>query len=57
MSYLQDQKPVTLFELGKMRAEARKIVMLTGYDASFAALLGRAGVDVVLIGDSFGNVL
>ena len=57
MSYLQDQKPVTLFELGKMRAEARKIVMLTGYDASFAALLGRAGVDVVLIGDSLGNVL
>lgn len=25
MSYLQDQKPVTLFELGKMRAEGRKI--------------------------------
>ena len=57
MSYLQDQKPVTLFELGKMRAEGRKIAMLTGYDASFAALLGRAGVDVVLIGDSLGNVL
>ena len=57
MSYLQDQKPVTLFELGKMRAESRKIAMLTGYDASFAALLGRAGVDVILIGDSLGNVL
>lgn len=57
MSYLQDQKPVTLFELGKMRAEGRKIAMLTGYDASFAALLGRAGVNVVLIGDSLGNVL
>lgn len=57
MSYLQDQKPVTLFELGKMRAEGRKIAMLTAYDASFAALCGRAGVDVVLIGDSLGNVL
>lgn len=57
MSYLQDQKPVTLFELGKMRAEGRKIVMLTAYDASFAALLGRAGVDVALVGDSLGNVL
>lgn len=57
MSYLQDQKPVTLFELGKMRAEGRKIAMLTGYDASFAALLGRAGVDAVLVGDSLGNVL
>ena len=57
MSYLQDQKPVTLFELGKMRAEGRKIAMLTAYDASFAALLGRAGVDSILIGDSLGNVL
>jgi 3-methyl-2-oxobutanoate hydroxymethyltransferase len=57
MSYLQDQKPVTLFELGKMRAEGRKIAMLTAYDNSFAALLGRAGVDSILIGDSLGNVL
>mgnify|MGYP000855280437 FL=1 len=58
MSYLQENtKPVTLFELGKMRAEGRKIVMLTGYDASFAALLERCGVDVVLVGDSLGNVL
>ena len=57
MRSLQDLKPLTLFKLGKMRAEARKLVMLPGYDASFAALLGRAGVDVVLIGDSLGNVL
>jgi len=57
MSYLQDEKPVTLFELGKMRAEGRKISMLTCYDASFAALLDRAGVDTVLVGDSLGNVL
>ncbi|WP_374477610.1 3-methyl-2-oxobutanoate hydroxymethyltransferase [Zoogloea sp.] len=58
MSYLQESnKPVTLFELGKMRAEGRKIVMLTGYDASFAALLERCGVDVILVGDSLGNVL
>ncbi|NMG69778.1 3-methyl-2-oxobutanoate hydroxymethyltransferase [Parazoarcus communis] len=57
MSYLQDDKPITLFELGKMRADGRKIAMLTGYDASFAALLERCGVDVILIGDSLGNVL
>ena len=58
MSYLQENnKPVTLFELGKMRAEGRKIAMLTGYDASFAALLERCGVDVILVGDSLGNVL
>ncbi|HJV27216.1 MAG TPA: 3-methyl-2-oxobutanoate hydroxymethyltransferase [Aromatoleum sp.] len=57
MSYLQDDKPVTLFELGKMRAEGRKIAMLTCYDASFAALLDRNGVDIALVGDSLGNVL
>ncbi len=57
MSYLQDRKAITLFELGKMRAEGRKIAMLTAYDSSFAALCGRAGVDVILVGDSLGNVL
>lgn len=57
MTYLQDDKPITLFQLGRMRAEGRKIVMLTCYDASFAALLDRAGIDVLLVGDSLGNVL
>ena len=57
MSYLQDNKPITLTTLGKMRAEGEKIAMLTGYDASFAALLERCGVDTILIGDSLGNVL
>ncbi|MBR0568706.1 3-methyl-2-oxobutanoate hydroxymethyltransferase [Azoarcus sp. L1K30] len=57
MSYLQDEKPITLFELGKMRAEGRKIAMLTCYDSSFAALVERCGVDTVLVGDSLGNVL
>ncbi|WP_332672668.1 3-methyl-2-oxobutanoate hydroxymethyltransferase [Aromatoleum sp.] len=57
MSYLQDDKPVTLFELGKMRADGRKISMLTCYDASFASALERAGVDVVLVGDSLGNTV
>ena len=57
MSYLQEQKPLNLAELGKMRGEGRKIAMLTCYDASFASLLESAGVDVLLVGDSLGNVL
>ncbi len=40
-----------------MREAGEKIAMLTCYDASFAALLERAAVDVMLIGDSLGNVL
>ena len=57
MTYLQDSKPVTLHTLATMRAEGRKIAMLTCYDASFATLLEEAGVDVLLIGDSLGNVV
>jgi len=57
MTYLQDAKPITLTELGKMRAEGRKITMLTCYEASFAALLDRCGVDTILVGDSLGNTI
>ena len=52
-----DAKPVTLTTLARMKAEGEKIACLTAYDASFAALLDGAGVDVVLVGDSMGNVI
>jgi 3-methyl-2-oxobutanoate hydroxymethyltransferase len=48
---------ITLSTLQKMAQEDSKIVMLTCYDASFAAVLEEAGVDTLLIGDSLGNVL
>lgn len=58
MAYLQEtNKPVTLTELARMHAQSEKIAMLTCYDASFASLLDRCGVDVLLVGDSLGNVL
>ena len=40
-----------------MAAASEKIAMLTCYDASFAALAERAGVDMLLIGDSLGMVI
>lgn len=46
----------TLLDLRRAAAE-RKIAMLTCYDASFAAVLDRAGVDTLLIGDSLGMVI
>jgi 3-methyl-2-oxobutanoate hydroxymethyltransferase len=39
-----------------MRQAGEKIAMLTCYDSSFAALMDRCGVDVLLVGDSLGNV-
>jgi len=48
---------VTLRELASMKAERRPISMLTAYDATFAGLVDRAGVDCVLVGDSLGNVI
>ena len=40
-----------------LRARGEKIVMLTCYDASFAALCESAGVEILLIGDSLGMVV
>ena len=59
MTYLQEtsRSAVTVPKLQAMREAGEKIAMLTCYDASFAALLDRAGVDTLLIGDSLGNVL
>ena len=49
--------PVTIPRLREMKAKGEKIVMLTAYDASFAALCEAAGVDVLLVGDSLGMVV
>jgi 3-methyl-2-oxobutanoate hydroxymethyltransferase len=43
--------------LATMARDGTKIVMLTAYDASFAAVAERAGVDVLLVGDSLGMVI
>lgn len=61
--YLQDgqatpqRKAVTLPELQRMKETGEKIAMLTCYDASFAALMDVCAVDMLLVGDSLGNVL
>jgi 3-methyl-2-oxobutanoate hydroxymethyltransferase len=50
-------RPMTVPELHARKARGEKIVMLTAYDASFAALADAAGVDVLLVGDSLGMVV
>jgi len=50
-------KALNIADLGKMRAAGEKIACLTCYDASFALVEDRAGVDLILIGDSLGMVI
>lgn len=60
--YIQDsegttpRKAVTVPSLMRMRAEGTRIAVLTAYDASFASLMDNCGVDMLLVGDSLGNV-
>ncbi len=42
--------------LKQMKEDGEAVAMLTAYDAAEAELLDRAGVDVLLVGDSVGNV-
>src|SRR4051812_46006810 len=49
-------KAVTIPTLNAHRAAGQKITMLTCYDASFASLMDRCGVEILLIGDSLGMV-
>ncbi len=48
---------VTVRTLQRMKRQGDKIAMLTAYDASFAAILDKANLDVILVGDSLGNVI
>lgn len=49
-------KAKTVPSLIKMGSAGEKIAALTCYDASFAALMDHCGVDILLVGDSLGNV-
>ena len=48
---------ITVPELGRMKAAGERITMVTAYDWTFARLLDAAGVELLLVGDSLGNVV
>lgn len=50
------RKPLSLPRLREMHVQGEKIVMLTAYDATFAAVADAAGVECILVGDSLGMV-
>lgn len=54
---MNDQHKVRVPDLAARKRRGEKIAMLTAYDATMARLLDRAGVDVLLVGDSLGMVV
>jgi len=51
------KQAITINSLKKMKQAGEKFVVLTVYDASFAAVLENAGVEVLFTGDSLGMVI
>ena len=58
MAYISDDKrKVTTHRLLEMKQRGEKISMLTSYDFTMASLVDRAGIDIILVGDSASNVV
>ena len=54
---VNDNRKVTTHRLMEMKQKGEKISMLTSYDYTMAGIVDKAGVDVILIGDSASNVM
>jgi 3-methyl-2-oxobutanoate hydroxymethyltransferase len=56
-SPIQGPKRVRVHHLAEAKARGEKLAMLTAYDAVTAAIFDAAGMDILLVGDSIGNVM
>ena len=54
---VSDNRKVTTHRLIEMKQKGEKISMLTSYDYTMAGIVDKAGVDVILVGDSASNVM
>src|SRR5688572_13127524 len=57
MSIHKEVKKVTTNTLQRMKSNRERISMITAYDFSFARIFDRAGIDIILVGDSASNVM
>lgn len=57
MSKYTESGGITLHQILKAKSEQKKLSAITCYDSSFARLLNDTAIDIVLVGDSLGNVM
>ncbi|CAN5866483.1 3-methyl-2-oxobutanoate hydroxymethyltransferase [soil metagenome] len=59
MAYLKPDKPEKVYvpALRAAKEKGDKLVCLTAYDYPSARIVDEAGVDIILVGDSMGNVI
>ena len=59
MAYLKQQRPekVTVPSLRASKERGERLVCLTAYDYPTARIVDEAGTDIILVGDSVGNVV
>jgi len=57
MSATSPLRRLTVTDVARLHAEGERIAMLTAYDFPTARLLDEAGIPLVLVGDSLGQVL
>ncbi|MDA1343766.1 MAG: 3-methyl-2-oxobutanoate hydroxymethyltransferase, partial [Proteobacteria bacterium] len=50
-------KPLSINDIAAMKRNGEKITCLTAYDAGFAAIIDKVGIDIMLVGDSLGMVI
>src|SRR5256886_8464711 len=53
----QTRRKIRVLDIPKMKRDGHKIVMVTSYDYPTAMLADQAGVDSILVGDSYGMVV
>jgi 3-methyl-2-oxobutanoate hydroxymethyltransferase len=59
MAYLKPDKPEKVYvpALRQAKEKGEKLACLTAYDYPTARIVDEAGVDIILVGDSMGNVI
>ena len=53
----KEYRRITTKTLVEMKKKGEKIAMLTAYDYTMAKIIDKAGIDIILVGDSASNVM